>query len=108
MNVVMRITFVVTVGINIFSQKTGSEVYLVTMLNSLQMIIHLPMLHIYVPPNLNVFFAYLLPFAKFDILEPLNDYGLSPWLLLDYGSTRNESSSQDRKLQEMSIIPNAV
>ena len=86
MNVVMRITFVLTVGINIFSHKTGSEVYLVTMLNALQMIIHMPMLHVYIPPNLNLFFSYLLPFAKFDILEPLNDYGLSPWLLLDFGS----------------------
>jgi len=85
MNAVMRLTFVLTVSINIFSHKSGSEVYFVTMLNALQMIIHMPMLHVYIPPNLNLFFSYLLPFAKFDILEPLNDYGLSPWRLLDFG-----------------------
>ena len=32
------------------------------------------MFHVLVPPNVNVFFKYLIPFVKFDILELFSDF----------------------------------
>jgi len=39
-------------------------------LKSLQMIIHLPLMHILVPPNVSVFFAKIIPVVSFDVLDP--------------------------------------
>ena len=74
MDVVLKVTCALTFGINMIGARTGSEIYLVTMLNSLQIIIHLPMFHVLVPPNVNIFFKYLIPFVKFDILNLLSDF----------------------------------
>ena len=32
------------------------------------------MFHVLVPPNVNIFFKYLIPFVKFDILELFSDF----------------------------------
>jgi hypothetical protein len=55
--------------VNIFLAGAGSLEYLINMINSLQMILHLPMLRIIVPPNVAGFFKVVLPIVMFDVLE---------------------------------------
>ena len=61
----------VFVGINLLIGLLLNNVlqYLVMFLNSLQMIIHLPMLQIIVPANVSGFFSLILPILTFDILD---------------------------------------
>ena len=61
----------VFVGINVLMGLllNGVLQYLVMFLNSLQMIIHLPMLQIIVPANVSGFFSLILPILTFDILD---------------------------------------
>jgi hypothetical protein len=58
----------------------GSMVYILGMLRSLQMIIHLPMLRIIVPANVSMFFSIIIPVVMFDIIAP--EY--STELVLDF------------------------
>jgi hypothetical protein len=58
---------VATFLVNIVFQ--GAMSYLVSFINSLQMIIHLPLLQIIVPGNVNNFFKILMPIVNFEILD---------------------------------------
>ena len=40
---------------------SGAMTYLVGWINSLQLIIHLPMMMILIPPNVSMFFSLILP-----------------------------------------------
>ena len=44
--------------------------YMVGWINSLQIIIHLPMMRILIPSNVNVFFQTIIPVVTFDIIPP--------------------------------------
>jgi hypothetical protein len=48
---ILKVTFWVSVGINVLMAGTGSMEYLVGMINSLQLVIHLPLMHIVIPQN---------------------------------------------------------
>ena len=52
----------------------GAMFYMVLFVNSLQLIIHLPIFNIIVPGNVSLFFSYLLPAATYDVLS--SDYTL--------------------------------
>ena len=47
----------------------GSMDYMVGMINSLQIIIHLPIMAIILPGNASFFFSLILPFVMFDFLD---------------------------------------
>ena len=51
----------------------GSVEYLISMINALQMVLHLPMLRIMVPSNVAAFFRVVLPIVMFDVLEGFED-----------------------------------
>lgn len=65
--------FLVALVINLLMQGAGSLEYAMGMINSLQMILHLPMLYIFVPPNVARFFQVILPIVMFDILSAFED-----------------------------------
>ena len=56
---------------NIFIQifASGGLQYMVSMINSLQMILHLPIFLINFPTNVMFFYQMLKPFVAFDILD---------------------------------------
>lgn len=47
----------------------GSGRYYIRLILALQIIIHLPILKIHVPPNVSMVFSYLIRAVKFDILD---------------------------------------
>jgi hypothetical protein len=47
----------------------GAMSYLVSFINSLQFLIHLPLFNIVIPGNVNHFFKILVPVVQFDILD---------------------------------------
>jgi len=48
--------------------SSGME-YMIGMIRSLQMILHLPMMKIIVPGNVSMLFSAIIPIAMFDVLE---------------------------------------
>jgi hypothetical protein len=49
---------------------SGAMDYMVAWINSLQLIIHLPMLMTLIPANVASFFALILPVVQFDLIPP--------------------------------------
>jgi len=48
---------------------SGAMMYMLTMIRSLQMILHLPMMRVIIPGNVNMFFSILIPIVMFDIID---------------------------------------
>lgn len=65
----LQITFYISLAINLLMAGTGSLEYLIGMINSLQLVIHLPLMHIIMPGNVAMFFKIILPFVMFDFLD---------------------------------------
>jgi hypothetical protein len=49
---------------------SGAMSFMLTWINSLQMVLHLPMMLILIPPNVSSFFSLILPVVQFDLLDP--------------------------------------
>ena len=64
----MKGMMLISFGVNLI--MSGAASYMVGWINSLQMILHLPMLLILVPPNVSSFLSIILPIVQFDILDP--------------------------------------
>ena len=47
----------------------GSMKYFIGMVNSLQLIIHLPIFNVPIPANVSTFFEAILPIVMFDVLS---------------------------------------
>jgi len=52
----LLIMMVASFGVTLVSEKTGSEFYLITLINALQIIIHLPIYAVAVPSNVATLF----------------------------------------------------
>ena len=48
----------------------GALGYMIGWINTLQLIIHLPILRTLVPANVNVFFQTIIPIVTFDLIPP--------------------------------------
>jgi hypothetical protein len=55
---------------------SGAMTFLVGWINSLQLIIHLPMMMILIPANVSIFFSLILPIVQFDVIPPEWSYEL--------------------------------
>jgi hypothetical protein len=66
-NISLKFMFVFTLVLNIFCH--GALDYMIRVIRSLQMIIHMPMLRIIIPANVIVFYEIIIPIIMFDILE---------------------------------------
>jgi hypothetical protein len=55
---------------------SGAMTYLIGFINSLQLIIHLPMMMIFIPANVSMFFSHILPIVQFDLIPPEYSYEL--------------------------------
>ena len=51
---------------------SGAMKFIIPFINSLQMTIHLPIMNVIVPGNVNGFFSYLQPIVTFDVFD--SDY----------------------------------
>jgi hypothetical protein len=69
----------------------GAMSYLVSFINSLQLLIHLPLFNIVIPGNVNHFLKILVPVTQFDILD-------SSWTtekIFEFDEEEIEEKSQD-------------
>ena len=72
----MKFTFYLAIVMNIFLAKTEVLEYILIAINSLQLIIHIPLLNILLPSNVTMFFHILTPMVMFDVLDPVQRMGL--------------------------------
>jgi len=47
----------------------GAMMWMILFINSLQMIVHLPMMQVILPANVAEFYGFLIPIAMFDVVE---------------------------------------
>jgi len=62
-----RIVLVLTMVVNFFFSAAFG--YMLQWINSIQMVIHLPMMQIIIPPNVGAYFQSVLPIITFDIID---------------------------------------
>ena len=87
---VLKYTFYAALGLNILMTGSESMDYFIAMINSLQMIIHLPMLWVVMPGNVAMFFKLILPIVMFDVLDSLDDTEYDPNNYIPYDEDLNE------------------
>ena len=92
---VMTWCFIFSALINIVLSNLGSMEYTLTMINSLQMIVHLPILNIIIPGNVMMFMQIVLPIVMFDILEPLESMGISIDFLFSFDVEARTNTSEE-------------
>ena len=66
---------------------SGGMEYMIGMIRSLQMILHLPMMKIIVPGNVSMLFSAIIPIAMFDVLE--NDE-INPTTIFDFDGVEEQ------------------
>ena len=76
-----------SIGLKIIVHGSGAVKYMIGMLNSLQLIIHLPLLSMIFPSNVSFFFRLILPIVMFDLLE--NNNPISKWFPFDQANQVN-------------------
>ena len=87
---VLKYAFWTTLGLNILMTGSESMDYFIAMINSLQMIIHLPMLWVMIPGNVALFFKLILPIVMFDVLDSLDDTKYDPNNYIPYDGDLNQ------------------
>jgi hypothetical protein len=48
---------------------SGAMIYMMAMIRSLQLILHLPLMKILFPGNINMLFSIMIPIVMFDIID---------------------------------------
>ena len=69
--------------------------YTLTMINSLQMIVHLPILRIILPGNVMMFMQIILPIVMFDVIEPFERFNISLDSLFNFDFKKRSETSQE-------------
>ena len=69
LKITLQGTFLWTIIINIFFK--GALSMILSMIRTLVLIAHMPMLRVIFPANVIVLFSIIIPFVTFDILEDL-------------------------------------
>lgn len=80
----LKVTFFCAIGLNLMMAGSGSMDYFIEMLNSLQIVIHFPMLRILLPGNVTLFFKIIIPIVMFDILDGLDDTKYDPNNMIEF------------------------
>ena len=70
-----------SIGLKLLVQGSGSQAYMIGMLNALQLVIHLPLMKVNIPSNVGFFFRLILPIVMFDLLEDNNPF--ATWFEFD-------------------------
>lgn len=65
------IALIINIVLNLFAP--GGLIYLVQLLNALQIILHLPLFAIWIPANAQFTFSTIVPIAGFDVLDAWED-----------------------------------
>ena len=66
---VLDIVFIASILLYLLQSKSGSLIFLVNLINALQMVAHLPILQIVLPATVMYFLKAILPFVMFDVLD---------------------------------------
>lgn len=74
----LKIAFWVVLAFNIFMSGSEAMEYFIGLINSLQIVLHLPILWIIMPGNVTIFFKIILPIVMFDVLDGLDDTNFDP------------------------------
>mmetsp|Transcript_24944 Transcript_24944/g.38743 ORF Transcript_24944/g.38743 Transcript_24944/m.38743 type:complete len:122 (+) Transcript_24944:2352-2717(+) len=92
---IMTWSFITSLVINLVFSNLGSMEYTLMMINSLQLIVHLPVLQVIFPGNMMMFLQIILPIVMFDILDPLEHFGVSIEKLFNFDVlTRREQRTE--------------
>ena len=87
----MKYLLIVAFALNLV--MAGSIAYMMAMIRSLQIILHLPLMAVLVPGNINMLFQIMVPIIMFDVLD--SDYSADLVLNFDAeGQEENLKSSQ--------------
>ena len=70
--------FIIAILINILLVSRSTIDYFVAMINTLQMIVHIPILRILMPGNVSFFMSLLQPIVMFDFLDGLEGSPYDP------------------------------
>jgi len=76
----MEILLIVSLILNIFDRR--AMMYMIALIRSLSVIIHLPLLRIIIPNNVSLVFSIIIPIVMFDILD--SEYSSELLLEFDY------------------------
>ena len=96
----MRWIFITAVIFNLaISISDGTLKYLMFLIRSLQIIIHLPMFRFVIPSNMSMLNDIIYPIIMFDVLE--NDYDLDANLLMRFNE---EAQNNEDILDQMENI----
>lgn len=63
----LKILLVITFVLNILLRGSGH--YFTMLINSLQIVLHLPIIKVIVPANVSMVFSYMIPVVMFDIFD---------------------------------------
>ena len=63
----MKVMLIVAFGMNLV--MSGAMQYMIAMIRSLQMILHIPILNVLIPGNVSMLFSIMVPIVMFDILD---------------------------------------
>lgn len=63
----IKVVLILSVLLNLI--LSGGLIYMIRWINTMQLIIHLPMLFVLFPPNVCKFLELLLPIVKFEVLN---------------------------------------
>jgi hypothetical protein len=73
MDTFLKIAFWFVLAFNLLMSGSEAMDYFISMINALQIVLHLPMLWIIMPGNVIIFFKIILPIVMFDVLNGLDD-----------------------------------
>lgn len=76
----MEILLIISLILNLFDRR--AMMYMIALIRSLSVIIHLPLLRILIPSNVSLVFSIIIPIVMFDILD--SDYSTELLLEFDY------------------------
>jgi hypothetical protein len=85
----MRVLFIFAILVNILLSSESTIDYFIAMINTLQIVVHIPILRILMPGNLSYFFNLLIPFVMFDILDGLEGHPRDPNNLFEFDDDLN-------------------
>jgi len=66
----MEILLIISLFLNLFDKR--AMMYMIALIRSLSIIIHLPLLRIMIPSNVSMVFSIIIPIVMFDLLD--SDY----------------------------------
>lgn len=98
----LQVLFWILLVYNLFATGTNSMEHFIVMINSLQIVIHLPIYNVLLPSNVILFFKKLIPIVMFDIIK--DDWNLNPIDFMELDEEGGELMDDPRFPRQMANI----